>query len=52
MGEMDLFEKIRQNIVCSNSSSGKHMFLGDDEAASFAEKHAVVLQASLFSMRC
>lgn len=38
MGEMDLFEKIRQNIVCSNSSSGKHMFLGD-EAATFTDKH-------------
>lgn len=36
MGEMDLFVKNRQNIVCSNSSSGKHMFLGDD-AASFTD---------------
>lgn len=49
MGEIDLFEKIRQNIVYSNSS-GKHMFLWGDEAASFTDKHAVVLHALLLSM--
>lgn len=32
MGEIDLFEKIRQDTVCSNSSSGKHMVLEDDES--------------------
>lgn len=47
---MDLFEKIRQAIVCSNSSSGKQMFSGDEEAAGFTEKHTLVLQASILSM--
>lgn len=50
MGEIDFLEKIRQNTTCSNSSSGKHMFLGDDKVASFTDKQAVVLQASLLSM--
>jgi len=50
VGEIDLFEKIRQDSVCSDSSSGKQMFLVCEEAASFTEQGTLVLQISVRPM--